>query len=116
ELPFTQHCKHEFVISGNKQKELGVRTADIAKRLMDFDIHPPTVYFPLIVGEAMMIEPTETESKETLDHFIDTMLQIADEAENNPDIIHEAPHKTPVKRLDETRASRKPVLRWTKEG
>ena len=115
ELPFTQHCKHEFVISGNKQKALGVRTADIAKRLMDFDIHPPTVYFPLIVGEAMMIEPTETESKETLDHFINTMLQIADEAENNPDIIHEAPHKTSVKRLDETRASRKPVLRWNKE-
>lgn len=116
ELPFTQHCKHEFVISGNRQKEQGIKTLDIAKRLMDFDIHPPTVYFPLIVGEAMMIEPTETESKETLDHFIDTMLQIADEAENNPDIIHEAPHKTSVKRLDETRASRKPVLRWTKEA
>ena len=82
---------------------------------MDFDIHPPTVYFPLIVDEALMIEPTETESKETLDHFIDTMLQIADEAENNPDIIHSAPHKTPVKRLDETRASRKPVFRWNKE-
>src|SRR5690625_1802471 len=115
ELPFTQHCKHEFVISGNKQKALGVRTADIAKRLMDFDIHPPTVYIPLMVGEAMMIEPTETESKEALDHFINTRLQIADEAENNPDIIHEAPHKTSVKRLDETRASRKPVLRWNKE-
>ena len=116
ELPFTQHCKHEFVLSGNKQKAHGVRTLDIAKRLMDFDIHPPTVYFPLIVAEALMIEPTETESKETLDHFIDTMLQITDETENNPDIIHEAPHKTSVKRLDETRASRKPVLRWQKEA
>ena len=116
ELPFTQHCKHEFVISGNKQKKQGVTTLDIAKRLMDFDIHPPTVYFPLIVDEALMIEPTETESKETLDHFIDTMNQIADETENNQDIIHSAPHKTSVKRLDETTASRKPVLRWNTEG
>ncbi len=116
ELPFTQHCKHEFVISGNKQKKQGVTTLDIAKRLMDFDIHPPTVYFPLIVDEALMIEPTETESKETLDHFIDTMNQIADETENNQDIIHSAPHKTSVKRLDETRASRKPVLRWNAEA
>lgn len=116
ELPFTQHCKHEFVISGNKQKKQGVATADIAKRLMDFDIHPPTVYFPLIVDEALMIEPTETESKETLDHFIDTMNQIADETENNQDIIHSAPHKTPVKRLDETLASRKPTLRWNAEA
>ena len=116
ELPFTQHCKHEFVISGNKQKKQGVTTLDIAKRLMDFDIHPPTVYFPLIVDEALMIEPTETESKETLDHFIDTMNQIADETENNQDVIHSAPHKTSVKRLDETTASRKPVLRWNTEG
>ncbi len=116
ELPFTQHCKHEFVISGNKQKKQGVATLDIAKRLMDFDIHPPTVYFPLIVDEALMIEPTETESKETLDYFIDTMNQIADETENNQDVIHSAPHKTSVKRLDETRASRKPVLRWNAEA
>lgn len=116
ELPFTQHCKHEFVLSGNRQKKLGVRTLDIAKRMMDFDIHPPTVYFPLIVDEAQMIEPTETESKETLDHYIDSMRQIADEAKNNPEIVQNAPYKTSVKRLDETTASRKPVLRFQQEG
>ena len=116
DLPFTQHCKHEFVLSGNRQKKQGVKTLDIAKRLMDFDIHPPTVYFPLIVEEALMIEPTETESKETLDHFIATMKQIADETENNQDVIHSAPHKTTVKRLDEATASRKPKLRWEAEA
>src|SRR5690625_1979081 len=116
DLPFTQHCKHEFVLSGNRQKKQGVKTLDIAKRLMDFDIHPPTVYFPLIVEEALMIEPTETESKETLDHFIATMKQIADETENNQDVIHSAPHKTAVKRLDEATASRKPKLRWEAEA
>lgn len=116
ELPFTQHCKHEFVLSGNKQKKLGVKTLNIAKRLLDLGIHPPTVYFPLIVDEAMMVEPTETESKETLDHFIEVMLQIAEEAENNPEMVQEAPQHTPVKRLDEATASRKPVLRFQKEG
>ena len=115
ELPFTQHCKHEFVLSGKKQKALGVNTLNIAKRLMDLDVHPPTVYFPLIVEEALMIEPTETESKETLDHYIDAMLQIADEAKNNPEIVQEAPHTTVVKRLDEATASRKPVLRYQKQ-
>ena len=80
DLPFTQHCKHEFVLSGSRQKKLGVSTLNIAKRLLDFDVHPPTIYFPLIVEEALMIEPTETESKETLDHFIDAMIQIAEEA------------------------------------
>lgn len=114
DLPFDQVCKHEFVLSGNRQKKLGVRTTDIAKRLLDHNFHPPTVYFPLIVEEAMMIEPTETESKETLDKFIDTMLQIAEEAENDPEIVQEAPHATYVKRLDETRAARKPVLRYQK--
>lgn len=112
EIPYDQYCKHEFVLSGSKQKEHGVRTMDIAKRLLDFGIHPPTNYFPLIVDEAMMIEPTETESKETLDYFCDTMLQIADEAENDPDKVLEAPHTTIIDRLDETKAARKPVLKF----
>lgn len=115
ELPFTQHCKHEFVLSGSKQKKHGVRTSDIAKRLIDNNIHPPTVYFPLIVEEAMMIEPTETESKETLDNFISVMNQINKEAEENPDVVLEAPHHATVGRLDETTAARKPVLRYQKE-
>ncbi len=114
DLPFTQHCKHEFVISGKRQKKIGVRTLDMAKRLLDFGYHPPTIYFPLIVEEAMMIEPTETESKETLDEFIDVMIRIAKEAEEDPEIVQEAPHTTPVKRLDETQAARKPVLRYQK--
>ncbi|EUJ30830.1 aminomethyl-transferring glycine dehydrogenase subunit GcvPB [Listeria cornellensis] len=112
DLPFDQVCKHEFVLSGKRQKQLGVRTLDIAKRLLDHNFHPPTVYFPLIVEEAIMIEPTETESKETLDGFIDVMLKIAKEAEDNPEIVQEAPYNTYVKRLDETRAARKPVLRY----
>lgn len=114
ELPFTQHCKHEFVLSGNIQKDLGVRTLDIAKRLLDFGYHPPTVYFPLNVPEALMIEPTETETKETLDGFIDTMLEIAREAREEPEIVQEAPHETIVKRMDETTAARKPILRYKK--
>ncbi|MBC2372159.1 aminomethyl-transferring glycine dehydrogenase subunit GcvPB [Listeria booriae] len=112
DLPFDQICKHEFVLSGKRQKQLGVRTLDIAKRLLDHNFHPPTVYFPLIVEEAIMIEPTETESKETLDEFIDVMLKIAKEAEDNPEIVQEAPYNTYVKRLDETKAARKPVLRY----
>ncbi|WP_026906677.1 aminomethyl-transferring glycine dehydrogenase subunit GcvPB [Paucisalibacillus globulus] len=115
DLPYSQHCKHEFVLSGRRQKKLGVRTLDIAKRLLDFSYHPPTIYFPLNVEEALMVEPTETESKETLDGFIDTMLQIAEEAENNPEIVQEAPHHTVVKRMDETTAARKPILRYYKD-
>ncbi|EDL63574.1 aminomethyl-transferring glycine dehydrogenase subunit GcvPB [Bacillus sp. SG-1] len=115
DLPYDRHCKHEFVISGKRQKKLGVRTLDIAKRLLDFGYHPPTIYFPLNVEECMMIEPTETESKETIDAFIDAMIQIAKEAEENPEIVQEAPHTTVIKRLDETLAARKPVLRYTKE-
>lgn len=114
DLPFDRHCKHEFVLSGRRQKKLGVRTLDIAKRLLDFGYHPPTVYFPLNVEEAIMIEPTETESKETLDAFCDAMLQIAKEAEENPEIVQEAPHTTVISRLDETRAARSPILRYTK--
>ncbi len=114
DLPFDKHCKHEFVLSGKRQKKLGVRTLDIAKRLLDFGYHPPTIYFPLNVEECIMIEPTETESKETLDAFIDAMIQIAKEAEENPEIVQEAPHTTVVKRLDETIAARKPILRYKK--
>ncbi|APH04420.1 aminomethyl-transferring glycine dehydrogenase subunit GcvPB [Bacillus weihaiensis] len=112
DLPFNQHCKHEFVLSGKRQKKLGVRTLDIAKRLLDFGYHPPTIYFPLNVEECIMIEPTETESKETLDSFVNAMIQIAKEAEENPEIVQEAPHTTVVKRLDETTAARKPILKY----
>ncbi|MBO1005858.1 aminomethyl-transferring glycine dehydrogenase subunit GcvPB [Pseudogracilibacillus auburnensis] len=112
DLPFKQHCKHEFVLSGKKQKMLGVRTLDIAKRLLDYGFHPPTIYFPLNVEEALMIEPTETESKDTLDLFIDTMLQIAEETRLNPEIVQDAPHHTVVKRMDETTAARRPILKY----
>lgn len=114
DLPFDKHCKHEFVLSGRRQKKLGVRTLDIAKRLLDFGYHPPTIYFPLNVEECIMIEPTETESKETLDAFIDAMIQIAKEAEETPEVVQEAPHTTVVGRLDETTAARKPILRYQK--
>jgi glycine dehydrogenase subunit 2 len=112
DLAYPRTCMHEFVLTGQRQKRAGVRTLDIAKRLLDFGIHPPTVYFPLIVEEAMMIEPTESESKETLDEFARVMLQIAHEVDENPDVIHSAPHTTSVGRLDEATAARKPRLRW----
>ncbi|MCY9660396.1 aminomethyl-transferring glycine dehydrogenase subunit GcvPB [Paenibacillus chondroitinus] len=110
DVPHPRFCKHEFVLSGNRQKKLGVRTLDIAKRLLDFGYHPPTIYFPLSVEECIMIEPTETESKQTLDEFIDTMIAIAKEAEENPDIVKNAPYTTVVSRMDEALAARKPVL------
>ncbi|MDQ0494939.1 aminomethyl-transferring glycine dehydrogenase subunit GcvPB [Paenibacillus brasilensis] len=110
ELPYPGHCKHEFVMSGQNLKKFGVRTLDVAKRLLDFGYHPPTIYFPLNVEECIMIEPTETESKETLDGFIDTMIQISREAEEKPELVLNAPYTTPVTRLDETTAARKPVL------
>ncbi|WP_255679577.1 aminomethyl-transferring glycine dehydrogenase subunit GcvPB [Brevibacillus humidisoli] len=116
ELPYDCVCKHEFVLSGVRQKKQGVRTLDIAKRLLDFGYHPPTIYFPLIVDECLMIEPTETETKETLDEFAEVMLQIARECEQSPEIVQEAPHTTVVKRLDEATAARKPVLRYQSEG
>lgn len=115
QLDFDRLCMHEFVLSGKRQKAQGVHTLDIAKRLLDFGVHPPTVYFPLIIDEALMIEPTETEGKETLDYFVDAMLQIAQEAEATPEKVTAAPHTTPVSRLDEVGAARKPVLRWTRE-
>jgi glycine dehydrogenase subunit 2 len=106
DLPYPQPAMHEFVLSGNKQKKLGVKTLDIAKRLLDLGFHAPTVYFPLIVPEALMIEPTETESKETLDSFISAMKQIAEEAEKDPEKLKNAPEHTPVRRLDEVKAAR----------
>jgi len=112
DVPYDGRCMHEFVASASKQKDLGVKALDIAKRLIDFGFHPPTIYFPLIVPEALMIEPTETESIETLDAFADALLAIAREAETDPGIIHAAPHDTPVKRLDEAEAARHPVLRY----
>jgi glycine dehydrogenase subunit 2 len=112
-LPFNRACMHEFVLSADQQKKLGVSALDIAKRILDFGMHPPTIYFPLIVHEAMMIEPTETETRETLDSFIAVMKQIARETRETPNVILEAPHTTPVGRLDQTQAARKPDLRWT---
>ncbi len=113
DLAYNRTCMHEFVLSGSRQKRNGVKTLDMAKRLLDFGVHPPTTYFPLIVAEAMMIEPTETESKETLDYFIDAMLQIADEADNEPSKVTGAPYETEYKRLDEVGANRSLNVRWT---
>ncbi|MGA8745920.1 MAG: aminomethyl-transferring glycine dehydrogenase subunit GcvPB [Solirubrobacterales bacterium] len=111
-VAFDRHCMHEFVLSGQPMKrELGVATLDLAKRLLDFGFHPPTVYFPLLVEEALMIEPTETETKESLDAFADTVERILLEAEEDPDLARNAPYTTPVRRLDEVRATRRPVVR-----
>ena len=112
ELPFDEPCMHEFVLSGEKQHHQGVSTLGIAKRLMDSNCHPPTVYFPLIVHEAIMIEPTESESKEVLDNFIATMLKIAQEIEKNPEEVLKSPQTTPIKKVDETFAARHPDLTW----
>ena len=112
DVPFGDRCMHEFVISGEKQHKMGASTLSIAKRLLDYGYHPPTIYFPLIVKEAMMVEPTETESKETLDGFIDVLLKINSEIEENPEMVNSAPHNTVVGRLDEVQAARKPVLKF----
>lgn len=112
ELPYDYSCMHEFVLSGDKQKEQGASTLWIAKRLMDENTHPPTVYFPLIVHEALMIEPTETENKERLDEFAEVMLKIAKEIEQSPDKTLSSPQKAPVKKIDETLAARQPDLRF----
>ncbi|HWN83434.1 MAG TPA: hypothetical protein VNM87_15175, partial [Candidatus Udaeobacter sp.] len=111
--PYPGRSMHEFVLSGNRQKALGVRTTDIAKRLLDYGFYAPTVYFPLIVPEALMIEPTESETKRSLDRFADAMIAIAGEAESNPELVREAPHTTPVGRLDEARAARDLRLGYT---
>jgi glycine dehydrogenase subunit 2 len=109
-------CMHECVLSARRQKKLGVTATDIAKRLLDLGFYAPSTYFPLIVEEALMIEPTETEAKETLDAFCDAMIQIAREAETNAAPIHEAPVTTAVRRLDQTKAAREPNLKWTRRG
>jgi glycine dehydrogenase subunit 2 len=111
-LPYDMPCMHEFVLSGDEQKLNGVSTLEIAKRLIDYGVHPPTVYFPMIVSEALMIEPTETESKETLDEFVEIMKRIAQEVKENPETVKQSPVNAPVKRVDETLAARKPDLRW----
>jgi glycine dehydrogenase subunit 2 len=111
-LPYDFPCMHECVFSDRWQNKYGVTALDIAKRLMDYGFHPPTIYFPLVVHGALMIEPTESEAKETLDQFIEAMVRIAREAETEPGLLHNAPHKTKVSRLDEVLANRKPVLRW----
>lgn len=112
EVPYPEFCMHEFVISGDLQKEKGVVTKDIAKRLLDYGFHAPTIYFPLIVHESMLIEPTETESKENLDDFANAMLKIDEEVNTNPELVTSAPQKTPIKRLDDALAARNLNVRW----
>ena len=112
DLAHDRTCMHEVLFSGRRQKAQGAKTLDVAKRMIDYGYHPPTIYFPLVVDEALMIEPTESEAKETLDAFCDAMLKIAAEAESQPELLREAPHAAPLRRLDEATAARKPVLRW----
>jgi len=112
DLPYPGPCMHEVVFSGRRQKAQGARTLDIAKRLLDYGYHPPTIYFPLIVDEALMIEPTETETKETLDRFCEAMISIAHEAATNPELLKNAPTTQPVRRMDEVLAAKSPVVRW----
>jgi glycine dehydrogenase subunit 2 len=113
DLPFDRHCMHEFVLSARTLKrEHGITALDVAKRLMDYGFHPPTIYFPLIVPEALMIEPTETEPKEILDAFCDAMLAIAREAAEEPELLKEAPHDRPVRRLDEVRAAKRAIVKY----
>jgi glycine dehydrogenase subunit 2 len=112
-IAFDRTCMHEFVLSGQGAKDkLGIRTLDIAKRMLDHNVHPPTVYFPLLVDEALMIEPTETETKERLDHFAEVVRAILEEAKEDPEVARTAPHTTPVRRLDEAGAAKRPVVRW----
>jgi glycine cleavage system P protein (glycine dehydrogenase) subunit 2 len=113
DLPFDRLCMHEFVLSARSLKrEHGITALDVAKRLMDYGFHPPTIYFPLVVPEALMIEPTETEAKETLDAFVDAMLAIAAEAADDPEVIRDAPHGRPVRRLDEVRAAKRAIVKY----
>jgi len=114
-LPYDRPCMHECVFTDRNQEKYHINTLDIAKRLIDYGFHPPTVYFPLVVKGALMMEPTETESKEGLDRFIETMITIAKEAEENPDLLREAPQRVKVRRLDEVLAARKPKLRWSSD-
>jgi glycine dehydrogenase subunit 2 len=114
ELPHPQPCMHEFVLSGHGLRKHGVKTLDVAKRLLDFGVHAPTVYFPLIVDEALMIEPTETETLDRLDDFAEAMERIAREAVESPQVLRDAPRTTPVGRLDEGRAARELIVRWSR--
>ena len=114
DIPYDGACMHEFVMAATRQKKKGVRALDIAKRLLDYGAHAPTVYFPLVIEEAMMVEPTETESKETLDEFIEVLKKIEKEIQESPEKVLEAPHSTPVSRIDEVRAARHPDLKYTK--
>ena len=113
-VAYDRPCMHEFVLDGSRFKKRGVRTLDVAKRLLDFNFHPPTIYFPLIVHEALMIEPTETESRETLEAFARALLEIARETKNDPEKVRTAPHTMPVKRLDEVKAAKQPVVRFVR--
>src|SRR5204863_5623552 len=111
-LAFGELCMHEFALSGAPMKrELKIKTLDLAKRLLDHGFHPPTVYFPLLVDEALLIEPTETETRETLDAFAEAVADILREAEHDPEIAQNAPYSTPVRRLDEAAAAKRPVIR-----
>ncbi len=115
EVPHNSICMHEFVASTTPLQDKGIKALDVVKRMLDYGIHPPTVYFPLIVHEDIMVEPTETESKDTLDRFIEIVKEIVEEAKKDPENLKTAPHTTPVRRLDDTRAARYPVLRWKSE-
>ena len=115
EIPYNDHCMHEFVISMKEQKKMGAKALDFAKALIDCSIHPPTIYFPLIVHEAMMIEPTETESRETLDRFADILEELNRKAQSEPEALANAPVTTPVSRLDELAAARTPILSWQED-
>ena len=112
-VKFDRYCMHEFVVTLKALKAMGVSAGDVAKRLLDYGFYAPTVYFPLIVEEALMIEPTETESKETLDEFVEALKRIAHEAATDPELVRRAPHRMVVNRLDEVKAAREPNLRWT---
>ncbi|HPB34064.1 MAG TPA: aminomethyl-transferring glycine dehydrogenase subunit GcvPB, partial [Caldisericia bacterium] len=109
---FDRLVKHECVLSGKIYKEFGVKTLDISKRIMDYGFHPPTIYFPHIVDEALMIEPTETENKETLDSFIEAMIKISEEIKNNPEIVKNAPNSTKIQRPDEVKANKELKIKW----
>ena len=115
-LPFDRVCMHEAVFSADWQRARGASGLEIAKRLLDYGFHAPTMYFPLIVHEALMIEPTESETRETLDAFIEAMREIDREVGENPELVRTAPHTTPVSRLDEARAARQPDLKWRRES
>ncbi len=116
ESPYARYAMHELILTGRRQAARGARTLDIAKRLMDYGVHPPTIYFPLTVPEAMLIEPTETESQASLDGFIEAMRAIAREVETDPELVRQAPYTTPVRRLDEAAAARQPKLTWCQVG